>query len=172
MKKLVLIFFLLPVQLFAQIDGIVIFSDNARIDYHNESIIEYLTRNINRIELIGGKTEIAVPVYKVFFKNTKTIMVDGYYCQFEDTGKDVTLKKCDAKMIVFDFKNKTINGKPVDKKKPPTVADVKKTAIDQNNDDNDWQKPVDLKNKVKQKNDKLKNKKNKVNKIDLKGDAK
>ena len=171
MKKLILLL-LFPVQLFAQIDGVVIFDNNTRVDYANDEVIEYFTRNIYRIESVGGQSEVAIPIYKVYFKNTKGLFVDNYFCQFDDAGKDVTIKKCDSKMIVFDFDKKTINGKAVDKKKPPTVLDVKKSAKNQNHDDNDWQKPKDLEKKVKDKNDKIKNKKNDINNIGKKDGVK
>jgi len=126
--------------LFSQINGVIIFEDESQINYSNEKVIEYLTRNLNRIISIGGETEIAVPIYKIFFKKTKGLFIEGYFAQFDDLGNDISLKKVDARMMIFDFDKKTIKIK------------------DQTDDDNDWQKPKDLKKKVKDKYDKIKSK--------------
>jgi len=126
--------------LFSHINGVIIFEDESQINYSNEKVIEYLTRNLNRIISIGGETEIAVPIYKIFFKKTKGLFIEGYFAQFDDLGNDISLKKVDARMMIFDFDKKTIKIK------------------DQTDDDNDWQKPKDLKKKVKDKYDKIKSK--------------
>ena len=140
MKKLIFLFLLIPSMLFSQINGVIIFEDESQINYSNKKVIEYLTRNLNRIISIGGETEIAVPIYKIFFKKTKGLFIEGYFAQFDDLGNDISLKKVDARMMIFDFDKKTIKIK------------------DQTDDDNDWQKPKDLKKKVKDKYDKIKSK--------------
>jgi len=131
MKKIFLFLFL-PFVCFGQIKGNFYLS-NTKIEL-NKTIIEYLTKNINKIVSIGGQVKYKIPYEKEFLLNTKSTYIDGFLCQYEKKLflEDITISKPKTKYIEFDFKTKKI---------------VKDKNYLQNDND-DIFKPSDLKEKL------------------------
>jgi len=131
MKKIFLFLFL-PFVCFGQIKGNFYLS-NTKIEL-NKTIIEYLTKNINKIVSIGGQVKYKIPYEKEFLLNTKSTYIDGFLCQYEKKLflEDITIFKPKTKYIEFDFKSKKI---------------IKDKNYLQNDND-DIFKPSDLKEKL------------------------
>ena len=150
MKKLLILFLLFPVILFAQnkkhsFEGLMYLANDKTIEM-NQGVIDWLTANLDKIVSIGSKETISIPVQKEFKKQMRLRWVDGYLCQYAWTGSDVTLQKPKTYYWEFDFKKKLIDSTKV-----------------KNDDNDDPFKPSDtkLKEKVKEKDEK-ENKKPKV----------
>jgi len=76
--------------------------------YHFDRDIEYCTNNIALIKSVNGKTQIAMPVWKVFHSDTQTSIIHGdvvqYKTVFTDTVHSVIRRPiAKAKYIEFDF---------------------------------------------------------------------
>jgi len=144
MIKLILTFLLIPALCFSQLSldgGYYYFDKKTDAVYENNPILNYFTRNIGLIDSVNGKSVIYVPVEKTFDKDVKGLFVENWLVQFETvftgasgTEHDVELKSCKCQMVEIDFVNGTIS-------KPKNY----------NNDDEDWARPVNLKEKTKQK---------------------
>jgi len=130
-----ILFLLLPVLLFAQFEGDFYLEKNTL--ELNKVLIDYFTTNLDIIKSVGGKTKIKIAYQKQFLKNTKTTRIDDFFVQWEKIPleKDVRLFVPKTKYIEFDFKNKKI----------------KRFVNWSNNDNDDFKKPKNLKEKVKKK---------------------
>ena len=124
MKKIIwLALILLPYSSFSQL----YYSEKDIVVEMNTEVVNYLCMNINRIEFIGKKTSIGIPIAKEFKKRMRLRWVGGYLCQYAWTGTDVTIQRPKTSLIYFDFKNKTI-----DDKKVCIVTDTVKVTKDKN----------------------------------------
>lgn len=70
--------------------------------------IAYCIKNIYRIKSINGKTQIAIPVWKVLYQDTQTAIIDGDVAQYKTIFTDTVLSviRCPivkAKYMGFDF---------------------------------------------------------------------
>jgi len=146
LKKLLIIFLLLPICLFAQkkghIEGIMYFEKDADVIYYPK-LVEWLTANLNSIISIGGETIFVVPIERKYKKKLKLRLINGYLVQYEETQGNpnfITIFDVKTKVMEFDFMNKKINQKSLD------------------NDDICFDKPDKewLKIKIKEKDNKLK----------------
>jgi len=139
MKRL-LFFLFIPGVLLAQgkghIEGPIYLKKNCTVQM-NQDVVDYLTANLTNIESIDGQTVIYIPIEREFKKERKSMIVDGYFCQYEWTilpgGNDVTLFKIKTTYLEFDFDKDEITQKHKD------------------DDDGMFDKPTDLKDKVKAK---------------------
>ena len=115
-------------------------------------LVEWLTSNLDNIISIGGETIFVVPIERKFKKKLKSRLINGYFVQYEETiaipESYITIFDVKTKVLEFDFENKLINGKEPDKAKPKQL----------DKDDTCFDKPDKnyLKQKIKEKDDKLK----------------
>ena len=142
MKKLIILILFLPLVLQGQ--EFRIKKNKANI---NQDIIKFYIANINNIESVNGDSVIFIPFEKQFLPDIKVRDIDGFLAAYEITNlgitKKITLFPAKNSGYEFDFKNSKYKLKKYD------------------NDDNDFFKPKDLKEKL-EKAEKIKPDKPKV----------
>jgi hypothetical protein len=140
MKKLILILLILPCLAFSQhkghIEGTIYLSKNITIEL-NQELVAFLTANLTIIESIDGKTVINIPIARDYKKNRRSRIIEGYFCQYEwviyPDRDEVILDDIKTTYLEFDFDKDNITQKHKD------------------NDDDMFDKPDDLKDKIKSK---------------------
>lgn len=138
MKKLIFIFWFIPILCFSQSNNIVF--NNKTVISMNQATIDYVLRNQNFIKSFNGKTKIYIPYEKTFMPNVKSTYIENQFVQYEWTFTglwDVTIFKPKTKYYICDFTKEFPDPKVIKDKK---IYD---------NDDLDIFKPKDLKNKIK-----------------------
>jgi len=141
--------YIVPLQsIYAQkkghIEGTILLNKNVTVQINND-LVNYLTANLTNIESINGQTIINIPIEREYKKNRRSRIIEGYFCQYEWTifpdGDDVTIDNIKTTYLEFDFDKDKITEKHKD------------------DDDGMFDKPSDLKEKIK-----IKDKKPKRNK--------
>ena len=107
----------------------------------NAHVVQYLTTNLNAIASVHNETLFLVPIEREYKKNVKSIIIEGYLAQYSDLPNDIDIKKIKTKYVEFDFSQKKIKIKS------------------KNDDDGMFDVPLDLKQKIKDKEKKIKKEK-------------
>jgi len=137
MKK-ILFFLLLPTLLYGQLRGPMYFDKKVTIKCDYGYLIDLYTANIKSFEDVNGETVVVVPIERYYQQRVMSMFVDGYLAQYEwlPSGNDIVVHYLNTRVKEFDFKKDKI---------------TEKTVVD---DSKCFDKPKDLKDKIKQKDKK------------------